>query len=106
MPASRRRVRRNDCRSSCVLRAAESAEDLPPDWIVPVPESAANGARPGGPRAASQDFVFGTEELLRVFLVRKALKAGIAVEVARCPFPHVADHSIACLLYTSPSPRD
>src|SRR6185437_5227528 len=39
--------------------------------------------------------VIGSEEVFRVLLVRKAVEARIPVKVARRPFPHVSDHSVA-----------
>src|SRR5438034_568246 len=89
------RCRVSDSRSSCVTRATETAEDLPSDRVIPVSEGVADRAGAGRPRSASQHLVVGTEELLGVFLVGKGLKSGIAAEVTRCPFPDIADHSIA-----------
>src|SRR3954466_4092525 len=95
MVASPRQCRRVYRRSSSrVTRTAESAEDLSADGIVPVPESVANGARPGRPGAAPQHFVLCPKKFLGVLLVWKRLETWIAAEIARSPFPDVADHSI------------
>src|SRR4051794_14050253 len=94
MVASPRQCRRIYRRSSRVARTAESAEDLSADRIVPVPESVANGTRPGRPRAAPQHFVLCPKKFLGVLLVWKRLETRIGAEIARRPFPHVADHSV------------
>src|SRR4026207_1946840 len=93
MVACRRRCQKRD-RPSRVPRAAESTEDLSSDWIIPVTERVTNCAGTRCPRATSQHLVLRAEEFLGILLVRKALKPGIAVEVARCPLPDIADHPI------------
>src|SRR5690348_14286389 len=47
--------------------------------------------RAGGPTAAAQNLVIA-EPRLRIFFVRTGDEAGIRCEVARGPFPYVADH--------------
>src|SRR6185295_11447794 len=75
--------------------AAEAAEDLSSDRVIPVPERGANRPRSRRPRPASQNLVVGAKEFFRVFFVRETLKSWIAVEVTRRPLPHVTDHPAA-----------
>src|SRR6185312_6394306 len=81
--------------SSVVPRAAKPAENLPANGIVPVAKGVANCPRPRGPRPAAKHLVLIAEEDLRVLGIRIALEPRIPHEVARRPFPHVADHSAA-----------
>src|ERR1041385_2331774 len=74
--------------------APEAAEDLAADRVIPVAERAAHGTGACRPGATAKYLVFGPEEGLGVFPVGERLEAGISVEVAGGPFPHVPDHAI------------
>src|SRR5882757_8847843 len=64
-----------------VAGAAEAAEDLPPDRVVPVAERATAGVPVGAEGAAAQHLVFRAEESLRVFGVGEGGEARVTVEV-------------------------
>src|SRR5437867_4297616 len=81
--------------SSGVGGTAEAGEDLSPLGQVPVAEGVADGDRPRRPRAAAQHLVAAAEVRIGILAVREGLEAGVGLEVARRPLPHVADHLVA-----------
>src|SRR5205085_7417829 len=72
----------------------KTAEDLPPNRVVPIAERIANRSRPRCPGAASQHLVLCSKKDLRVLGIRKRRESRIAAEVRARPLPYVAEHPV------------
>src|SRR5690348_416521 len=71
---------------------AEARQDVAPIRRVEVPPGVAQQPSAGGPAAAAQHLVCRLEPGLRILLVRVGDESGVGLEIARSPFPDVADH--------------
>src|SRR4051812_24969315 len=68
---------------------AEACKDLAPLGEIPVSKTVPGYQRARHERAAAEHSILLTEKDFRIFFIRKALEAGVAVEPAVGPFPHV-----------------
>src|SRR5262245_47976850 len=82
-------------RASGVTGTAEAGEYLAALWQVPIAKRVPGDQRLCGPRSTAQDLVAPAVEELGILRIGERDEAWIRVEVARRPFPHVAEQLVA-----------